>query len=91
MYKSVLIYITFKIYYQIGFWNKYSREDELSLRTKFKDIYLDLEDRSYIRPAWRKEKLLFSPDIETQNFMGDLMLGNIHLNSRIPANWNDEE
>ena len=32
-----------------------------------------------------------TPDIDTQEFMGDLMWSNTYMTQRIPANWNDPE
>lgn len=51
----------------------------------------ELDDRSYIRPAWKKDRHFLTPDVDTQSFMGDIMQGSLHMTSRIPANWADPE
>lgn len=51
----------------------------------------ELDDRSYIRPAWKKDRHFLTPDVDTQSFMGDIMQGSMHMTSRIPANWADPE
>eukprot|EP01041_Mallomonas_annulata_P006161 gene6161-12476_t len=74
-----------------GFWNKYDDPSDQNLRELLKRIYLDLEDTSYIRPAWKKDRHILTPDIESQRFMGDIMNSNTYMTTRIPANWDDPE
>lgn len=73
------------------FWNKYSSKSDQLLRETLKRIYDDLEDTTYTRPAWKKDKLFLTPDIDTQEFLGDIMFSNTYLTQRIPANWEDPE
>jgi hypothetical protein len=54
-------------------------------------MHADLEDRTYQRPAWRNDRHFLSPDMDTQRFMGDIMMSNTYMTQRIPANWNDPE
>ena len=61
------------------------------LASALKDAYEELEDKSFRRPAWKKERPILTPDIDTQSFMGDMMFGNTYMTQRIPANWNDQE
>ena len=51
----------------------------------------DIEDMTTHRPAWKKDRHILTPDIDTQEFMGDLMWSNTYMTQRIPANWNDPE
>jgi hypothetical protein len=63
----------------------------MEIQQAIKSIHDWLEDRSYIRPAWKKNRHILSPDIDTQNFMGNMMHGNTILTQKIPANWEDHE
>jgi hypothetical protein len=54
-------------------------------------MHADLEDSSSNRTAWKKERHILTPDIDTQTFMGDIMMSNTYMTQRIPANWNDPE
>ena len=65
--------------------------DNPGLVNALKDVYTELEDRSFRRPAWKKERPILTPDIDTQSFMGDMMFSNTYMTQRIPANWNDQE
>lgn len=51
----------------------------------------DLEDTQTYRPAWKKDRHILTPDIDTQVFTGDIMNSNTYLTTRIPANWDDPE
>lgn len=51
----------------------------------------DLEDMQTHRPAWKKDRHILTPDIDTQVFNGDIMNSNTYLTTRIPANWDDPE
>ena len=55
------------------------------------EMHQFLDDPSYVRPAWRKDRHILTPDIDTQRFMGDIMMSNTYMTQRIPANWNDPE
>jgi len=61
------------------------------VREALKRLYLDLEDQTYNRKGWKKQRNSLSPDVETQSFMGDIMTGNTYMTPRIPANWDDPE
>ena len=39
----------------------------------------------------KKERMFLTPDIDTQEFLGDIMFSNTYLTQRIPANWEDPE
>jgi len=75
----------------LGFWSKYDQEEDLVIRDTLKTIHDDLDDMTYNRPAWKKDRHILTPDIDTQEFMGDLMWSNTYMTQRIPANWNDPE
>jgi hypothetical protein len=75
----------------LGFWNKYDQEEDSVIRDTLKNIHDDLDDMTYLRPAWKKDRHILTPDIDTQEFMGDLMWSNTYMTQRIPANWNDPE
>lgn len=66
-------------------------DHDMEIQQAIKSIHDWLEDRSYIRPAWKKNRHILSPDIDTQNFMGNMMHGNTILTQKIPANWEDHE
>lgn len=70
---------------------EYGAEEDAPLRESISRMHADLEDRTYQRPAWRKDRHFLSPDIDTQRFMGDIMMSNTYMTQRIPANWNDPE
>lgn len=74
-----------------AFWNKFGGKNNQFLREMLKRIYDDLEDRVYKKPAWKKDRSFLSPDLETQDFLGDIMFSNTYLTQRIPANWEDPE
>ena len=46
---------------------------------------------TYSRPGWKNSRNILTPDIDHQEFMGDMMLSNTYMTTRIPANWNDPE
>ena len=71
-----------------AFWGDLQNPDEKEVVRRITE---DLNDRSYIRPAWKKSRNILSPDIETQKFMGDIMMSNTYMTTRVPANWFDEE
>ena len=54
-------------------------------------MYENLESTELYNPAWKHTSRLLSPNIDTQDFMGDIMFSNTYLTQRIPANWNDPE
>lgn len=62
-----------------------------ALNAAIESLHLELDDPTYQRPAWRKDRHILTPDIDTQRFMGDLMMSNTYMTSRIPANWLDPE
>ena len=74
-----------------AFWNKYPGRSNQLLRETLKRMHDDLEDTESSRPAWKKERSFLTPDIESQEFMGDIMMSNTYLTQRIPANWDDPE
>ena len=74
-----------------AFWNKFTGKTNQHLRDTLRRIYEDLEGVETLRPAWKKNRNFLSPDIETQDFMGDIMFSNTYLTQRIPANWEDPE
>ena len=61
------------------------------MRESLKRIHQKLEDRTDFNHANTdtpmKQRTLLTPDIESQQFMGDLMTSNIFQHQRIPANW----
>ena len=74
----------------VMFWqDNFPQHPELA--NALKDAYTELEDRTFRRPAWKKERPILTPDIDTQSFMGDMMFSNTYMTQRIPANWNDQE
>jgi hypothetical protein len=74
-----------------AFWNQYGGKHNQYLREMLKRTHDDLEDRQYNKPAWKKDRSFLSPDVETQDFLGDIMFSNTYLTQRIPANWEDPE
>ena len=73
------------------FWDKFKGKSNSLLRDTLKKVYADLEDKTYLRPAWKKDRHILTPDIDTQSFEGDIMNSNTYMTQRIPANWNDPE
>ena len=74
-----------------GFWNEFTGRDGQFMRETLKAVYDDLEDMTTRRPAWKKDRHILTPDIDTQDFMGDLMWSNTYMTQRVPANWEDPE
>ena len=74
-----------------AFWNQFSGKSNQHLREMLRKIYDDLEETETFKPAWKKNRSFLSPDVETQDFMGDIMFSNTYLTQRIPANWEDPE
>lgn len=74
-----------------AFWKKFSGKSNQFLREHFKRIQEDLDDQEYYRPAWKKDRSFLSPDLDTQEFMGDIMFSNTYMTQKIPANWEDPE
>lgn len=74
-----------------AFFNKYPGRSNQYLRETLRRIHDDLEDTPNHSPAWKKQTNMLTPDIETQQFMGDIMFSNTYLTQRIPANWDDPE
>lgn len=74
-----------------GFWNKLSDPADSVIRESLRELYMDLEDQTHRRPAWKKSSNALTPDIETQSFYGDIMNSNTYMTTKIPANWNDPE
>jgi len=69
----------------------YPSPEDAELSEAILDMHRDLDDPSYVRPAWRKDRHILTPDIDTQRFMGDIMLSNTYMTQRVPANWEDPE
>jgi hypothetical protein len=61
------------------------------LRDALLRAHAELDTNEYLRPAWKKDRHILTPDIDTQNFIGDIMNSNLYMTTRIPANWNDPE
>ncbi|KAJ1428835.1 hypothetical protein B484DRAFT_65478 [Ochromonadaceae sp. CCMP2298] len=76
---------------KLAFWNKYTGRSNQYLRETLRRMYEELEQTENHRPAWKKDRSFLSPDVDTQNFMGDIMFSNTYLTQRIPANWEDPE
>jgi len=74
-----------------NYWNKYPGEEDLELRNLLRKLNDELEDKTRLRPAWKKDRHILTPDIDTQNFVGDIMNSNTYMTPRVPANWNDPE
>ena len=74
-----------------GFWNDFTGRDGQFMRETLKALHDDLEDMTTRRPAWKKDRHILTPDIDTQDFMGDLMWSNTYMTQRVPANWEDPE
>ena len=74
-----------------GFWNEYTGREGQFMRENLKALHDDLEDMTTRRPAWKKDRHILTPDIDTQEFMGDLMWSNTYMTQRVPANWDDPE
>lgn len=54
-------------------------------------LTLDLDDRADSKVAWKKDRMFLTPDIDTQDFEGDMMMSNTYMTQRVPANWDDPE
>ena len=65
--------------------------DNEDLANALREMYMTLEDRNFRRPAWKKDRPILTPDIDTQKFVGDMMFSNTYMTQRIPANWDDKE
>ena len=70
---------------------KYSARSDAFLRNQIRRLHADLDGNTYLRPAWKKNRHILTPDIDTQSFTGDMMMSNLYMTTRIPANWNDPE
>ena len=51
----------------------------------------EIDDLTPIDKAWKSERNILTPDVESQDFMGDIMTSNTYMTMRIPANWKDTE
>jgi hypothetical protein len=77
-----------------GYWDRRypgSSDGQQALRDNLKQIYRDMEDMTPCRPAWKKDRHILTPDIDTQKFEGDIMNSNTYMTKRVPANWDDPE
>jgi hypothetical protein len=63
------------------------RRDALKQITRELESMHAMEDRV----AWKKDRHILTPDIDTQTFYGDLMWSNTYMTQRVPANWDDPE
>ena len=70
---------------------KYRGKSNAFLRDQIRRLHAELDGNTYLRPAWKKDRHILTPDIDTQSFMGDIMNSNLYMTTRIPANWNDPE
>ncbi len=70
---------------------KYNARSDAFLRDQIRRMHADLDGHAYLRPAWKKNRHILTPDIDTQSFMGDMMMSNLYMTTRVPANWNDPE
>jgi len=61
------------------------------MRDNLKLMYRELENMDPVRPAWKKDRHILTPDIDTQTFEGDIMNSNTYMTQRVPANWDDPE
>jgi hypothetical protein len=61
------------------------------LREALKLMYDELEDTTSSRPGRSRSEAILNPDIDTQDFIGDIMFSNTYLTQRVPANWDDPE
>ena len=74
-----------------GYWETVERLRGPAVRAELQRVFAELEDMSTYQPAWKKERVFLTPDIDTQTFMGDIMNSNTYMTTRIPANWDDPE
>jgi hypothetical protein len=70
------------------FWDE---NGDPSIAKALKKMYTELEDSSFRRPAWKKDRYDLTPDIDTQQFVGNIMQSNTYMTQRIPMNWDDKE
>jgi hypothetical protein len=62
-----------------------------ALYLALKGAQADVDDLKLSNKAYKKDRSFLSPDVQTQQFMGDIMFSNTYLTQRIPANFYDPE
>eukprot|EP00981_Chlorochromonas_danica_P000098 scaffold36_cov191-Ochromonas_danica.AAC.12 len=72
-------------------WNQAATFGNDDLKEAIRRITEELDDTTVGGRAWKKDRHSLSPDVDTQDFMGDVMWSNTYLTQRIPANWADPE
>ena len=69
----------------------WDKESDPVVRDSIRRTVEDLDDDSTNRPAWKKGTNFLTPEIDTQQFEGDMMFGNTSMTVRVPAIWADAE